>query len=116
MPPRGWRSLSLREETLRLLKEIQEREQLATLDDTVRLLLERARLCSELEPRLRKIELLLLRLLEELAGEGGEGPESPRATGADDKGLSRSVRTEPTTDPGPAGREPENKDTRETPT
>ena len=65
MPPRGWRSVTLREETLRRLRELQEKEQLATIDETVRLLLDRAKLCTSIEPRLRKIELLLTKLLEE---------------------------------------------------
>ena len=65
MPPRGWRSVTLREETLQRLRELQEKEQLATIDETVRLLLDRAKLCTSIEPRLRKIELLLTRPLEE---------------------------------------------------
>jgi len=76
VPPRGWKTATLREETLQRLRRLQEEEKLPTLDDTVRLLLDRAQLCSGIEPRLRKIELLLARLIEELTGRTTEGPET----------------------------------------
>ena len=75
------RKISVSDQAYELLNRLREELGTATHSETILVLAERARLCSEIEPRLRKLELLLLRLLEELTGSKEEGPESPAGAG-----------------------------------
>jgi len=107
------RKISVSDQAYELLNRLREELGTATHSETILVLAERARLCTEIEPRLRKLELLLLRLLEELKGgsRGEKGPESPagHGEGGDDRELdSRPVRRGQAAYPPetPRGREP----------
>ncbi|ALL00766.1 hypothetical protein Pyrde_0716 [Pyrodictium delaneyi] len=74
------RKISVSDQAYELLNRLREELGTATHSETILVLADRARLCSDIEPRLRKIELLLHRLLEEHTGRTAgeeEGPESP---------------------------------------
>lgn len=107
------RKISVSDQAYELLNKLREELGTSTHSETILVLADRARLCSDIEPRLRKLELLLARLLEELTGgSSGEGPESPagHGEGGDDRELdSRPVRRGQAAYPPetPRGREPQ---------
>lgn len=77
------RKISVSDRAYELLNRLREELGTATHSETILVLADRARLCAELEARLRRIELLLLRLLEEAVPSRGDNrasanPRSPR--------------------------------------
>ena len=122
MPKPGFASITIRAQVKKRLEEYAHTKGYATLSDAINSLLDQATQCSEtskrldeLEARLRKLELILVRLLEELTGRtSGEGPESPAGHGEGGdavRELSRPVRTTHAAYPpeAPRGREPPEK-------
>ena len=93
------RKISVSDRAYELLNRLREELGTATHSETILVLADRARLCAELEPRLRRIELLLLRLLEEHTGRTTEGPESPAGgavkEGREDESAPRRTVTRP---------------------
>ena len=103
MPKPGFASITIRAQVKKRLEEYAHTKGYATLSDAINSLLDQATQCSEtskrldeLEARLRKLELILVKLLEELTAGKRAGPESPagRGEGGDAvRELSRPVRT-----------------------
>lgn len=84
MPPRGYANLSVRVETREKLRRLMEERGLATLSDAIEFLLDAYQRCevlADVEARLRKVELLLARLVEECGGGRGSGWAAARQNG-----------------------------------